>query len=320
MLISWAANHFFSRKADDTSSGYHFFNVDKKCCRKHDPDTDIRDLFTKFKYTWMHRKPQDIFFITTELEKIISRIALENKPFLEISCGEHMGLTPFILKRNPKAQCLVTDINDTIIYSWYEFYNKPINDLQRFHINFARLDNCDLPINNDSLDYVTCTFALNYLYKKNKEEFWKALEEVHRVLKKGGCLLAVEHSTRSEFDMKRVYQECQPGGTLHGIYPYTVMEQIQKELHENKPQWEQFTLPSVDNLGFVIEVKVDDEGFKPNSNEDVVHLISSTAKGEYSLDKISRDSYLLIEELKKTAPYLGIKYIKERYLLVLRKL
>ena len=296
----------FSKKAFDTSKGYYFFNVE---------NAPIQDNFTDFKHAWNCRKLQDIYRKTSDLEQVISEIADENKLFLEISCGRHMGLTPFILEYNPEIQCLVTDRDDAIISGWHELFNDPKNNLQRFHVNFARLDNCDLPINNDSFDYITCTFALNYLYNQNKDEFWKALEEVHRVLKKGGRLVAIEHTINVEFDMTRIFLECQFDGTLYGLYSYDEIEQIQNEFQEKRLMRDQFRTP-----GFVIEVEVDDEGINNCSDTYAFQCLSSKAKEICNFIEIPREKALQIEKLEKSAPYLGIKCNYERYLLVLRKL
>ncbi len=42
---------------------------------------------------------------------IINRIAIDNKPFMDIASSESMGLAPYFIKNNPKKPCLVTDID-----------------------------------------------------------------------------------------------------------------------------------------------------------------------------------------------------------------
>jgi len=301
-----------SKKADDTSNGYYFYNAEYNSCANY------QVYFDDFECAWNCRKLQDVFGITTDLEQIVGRIADENKPFLEVSCGTYMGLTPFILKRNSEIRCLVADIDDTKINGWRKFIDDPINDLFKYHISLARFDNCDMPIIDDSFDYVTSTLALNYIYNdnnKNIEMFYKALKEIHRVLKRGGCYVAIEHTRKVKFDMAVIHQECQPTGSLHGIYSYDEMKQVHKEFQEERLKLDHFLLP-----GFDREVIVEYEDER-HSDKEAFLFIHNRAEGKSSaFDKSSRERSSKIKELKKSAPYLGLESSREKYFLVQRKL
>jgi len=301
--------NMFIDNADDTSNGYYFYNVEDEPC-----ETDPFDEL-KGKDAWNCRKPKEVFGITADLEKVLSRIANENKPFLEISCGNYMGLTPFILKRNPEIQCLVTDIDDTIINGWQEFIDNPLNGLQRYNISLARFDNCDMPIKGGSFDYVTCTLALNWLYNKSKDKFNKALKEIHRILKKDGCLVAFEHTMNMAFDMTRIYHECQPGGTLYGIYSYEEMKKLQKEFQEEKIQFDQFLL-----TGFKKELKIDSKNIKKYTYKEAFCKIHIKANKKSNTFGNSRERYDRIKKLKEETPCFGVKYTLEKYFFVLRKI
>ena len=323
--------NMFLKRPDDISTGYYFYNVEDDVYKKqnkpkkHNSDLNNQDYSKDFKYSWNCRKLQEVFGVTVDLEKVISEIAGENKPFLEISCGSCMGLTPFILKRNPEIQCLVTDINDDIIYEWRKFIDDPENKLERHRISLARFDNCDMPINNESFDYITCTFAINYLYKESLDSFKKALTEIHRVLKKGGRLVSIEHARKLEFDMEKIDQECQKGGAFYGLYPYEILKQAQINIENDYILEKQIKRDQLISTGFKIDV-YDDDDKNILIEKNPLYYVFEEAEKIYSVcancntveernEKCNKK-----EDLEKTINYTGVKFTMEKYLLVVHKL
>lgn len=121
-------------------------------------------------------------------DEISDKIAGDGKPFLEISCGPGMGLTPIILAKNPKIPCLATDACSRLIKAWRYYINK---NLTEYNINLASFSVMNIPIKDNSLDYVTSFLGVGST-RNGMDGQIQALNEVLRILKPGGFFVTVE--------------------------------------------------------------------------------------------------------------------------------
>lgn len=73
----------------------------------------------------------------SKINDILTKIAAEGKPFMDISSCEGMGLASFIIKKNPKMPCLVTDFHAHLLKNLRLFVNR---ELTEYNINIASFD------------------------------------------------------------------------------------------------------------------------------------------------------------------------------------
>lgn len=89
---------------------------------------------------------------------------------------------------------MVTDIYAPSIRSYREYIDR---NMTEYNINLASFDNYDIPIKDNSLDYVTSTGGIGGSADGvNAQTFGKekAISEVYRILKPGGCYVTLESS------------------------------------------------------------------------------------------------------------------------------
>lgn len=176
-----------------------------------------------------------------EFEEIINKIALDNKPFLDIASCEGMGFVPFIVKKNPKIPCLATDIDGHLIKCLNIYAKKELAD---YNINFASFDNSSIPIKDGSLDYITSNQGITssapkpaagsannaFQYSADKE---KVIDEVFRILKPGGYFITTELSREYDFDLQKLRNDLNEYGKLFGIYTYDEIQAVLALLKED---------------------------------------------------------------------------------------
>ena len=175
----------------------------------------------------------------SKIDKILNKIATDGKPFMDISSSESFGLIPFIAKLNPQILCMATDIDPHLIKCLRWFIDA---DLTECNINLASFDNYDIPIKDNSLDYITSTFGIMSSGSNNapnnpfsliagKE---RPINEVHRILKPGGCVVTIENNEEWKFDLEKARKACTRCGKLFGTYTYDEIEQIAEEWNKVK--------------------------------------------------------------------------------------
>lgn len=77
------------------------------------------------------------------------------------------------------------------------------HDLSEYNIKLASFNNCDIPIKDNSPDYITSTFGIgSVVYDNAPHTFFdipvdkeKSINEVYRILKPGGCYIAIKTIT-----------------------------------------------------------------------------------------------------------------------------
>ena len=188
------------------------------------------------------------------MNEILSKIAAEGKPFMEIACSEPMGLVPLLLKMNPKLPCIATDISSSTIKCLRSYINR---DLTEFNINLAAFDNFNMPIKDNSLDYITSALGISSSSFSNAPNDFtnltfgkeRPLKEVYRILKPGGCFVTIELIQERKFDLAKAHEAYNRYGKLFEKYTYSEIEEMCDKL--KVPSWrDKFA-----ETGFQVEIE-----------------------------------------------------------------
>jgi ubiquinone/menaquinone biosynthesis C-methylase UbiE len=160
------------------SSNFHLFNNEEYIKKQFDYIEDAWEQKRKGQYS-------DIFSFCDEIAACIAR---EGKPFMEIASGCHMGIALAILIKNPAVPCLITDIQARVIQACRYYIDRR---LPENNVNFACFNCQNIPIKDNSFDYVTGN-GLGYCVRNEHGFTLQAVHEVYRVLKPGGCYVGIE--------------------------------------------------------------------------------------------------------------------------------
>ena len=200
---------------------------------------------------WMRKANEDI---NSKANGVFGKIAASGKPVMDISSSVSFGLIPLIVQLNQQAPCMATDIYAHLIKCLRIFVN---SDLSEYNISLASFDNYEMPIKDNSLDYITSTFGISDSGSRDKNnlpvdsEFVKnkPISEVYRVLKPGGCFVTVERNIELKFDLAKTKEAYNRRGKLFGDFDYREMEETQNKWGTDS--WRnQFT-----KAGFEIEIE-----------------------------------------------------------------
>ncbi len=124
-----------------------------------------------------------------------SNVAEGDKVF-DIAGGTGDLAIKYRKKAGPSGQVILSDINGSML----EAGRKNLLDHGIIDVEFVQTNAESLPFEDNTFDCVSIAFGLRNVTHKNI-----ALEQMHRVLKKGGCLVVLEFSKVKNETLEKLY-------------------------------------------------------------------------------------------------------------------
>lgn len=208
----------FSREPKEIIENVYYYDADREGDQFNENDEDFWLNQDGFKRNWKNAGTwrADIENLYND---ITTKIADDGKPFMDIACGPGMGLAPMILQKNPEISCLATDACSRLIKAWRYYINR---NLTEYNISLASFSVLNIPIKDNSLDYVTSNIGISSTRNGESGQL-QALKEIFRVLRPSGYFVTVENewTDYSKIDEvfklwgKENYYEKQKGMSWH---------------------------------------------------------------------------------------------------------
>jgi len=160
------------------------------------------------------------------MDNIGKEIASCDGVILEIGAGPGGGYMPYILKKNPDATIIISDLSPTVVTEWKSFLDKTLDSP---NIYYAAFDFCNMPFKDNCIDIISDGGGIGNC----EGEKSKALKEAYRVLKPGGKLITstgfVNKETLAELpiEAQKVLLEKRPD-IFEDLYEDTVLAGFSK--------------------------------------------------------------------------------------------
>lgn len=132
--------------------------------------------------SWIKRNWESAQAENSVMDEVGRRIASCEGVILEIGAGPGGGFMPYVLKENPDAAIIVSDLSPTVVSEWKSFLDKTINSPNLY---YAVFDFCHMPFKDNSIDMISDNGGIGNC----EGDKAKALKEAYRVLKPGGRLI-----------------------------------------------------------------------------------------------------------------------------------
>lgn len=116
------------------------------------------------------------------------RIAEAGGLILEIGAGPGGGFVPYILRADPDASVILSDMSPTVVREWKKFLDKEADSP---NLNYAAFDFCRIPFRDECMDVVSDRAGIGNAVTAagGLGDKGAALKEAYRVLKPGGMLV-----------------------------------------------------------------------------------------------------------------------------------
>lgn len=131
---------------------------------------------------WIKRNWEQSRTDHSHMDRVGKQIASCDGIILEIGAGPGGGYMPYILKANPDATIIVSDLSPAVVSGWKSFLDKTVDSPNLY---YAVFDFCDIPFKDNSIDIISDGGGIGNC----EGEKSKALKEAFRVLKPGGKLV-----------------------------------------------------------------------------------------------------------------------------------
>lgn len=160
-------------------------------------------------------------------DKIGKQIASCEGIILELGAGPGGGFMPYILKENPDAAIIISDLSPTVVREWKSFLDKALDSPNLY---YAVFNFCHMPFKDNSIDVISDGGGIGNCEEGTKAE---ALKEAFRVLKPGGKLITATGFVTKETlaalpeEAQRVLTEKRPD-VFEDLYEDTVLAGFSK--------------------------------------------------------------------------------------------
>ena len=116
------------------------------------------------------------------------RIAETGGLILEIGAGPGGGFVPYILRADPDASIIISDMSPTVVREWKKLLDK---EMDSPNLGYAAFDFCRIPFRDGCIDVVSDHAGIGNVVTAAGElgDKGAALKEAYRVLNPGGVLV-----------------------------------------------------------------------------------------------------------------------------------